>query len=132
MSSKFGSCLVGTWANRWSSTLSFSSFKSKVLQPSQCFLFFGVGRAGQSSSLFSVAIPLGEFVGTKAYLLAEKAFSLVFYFSDDSEWSRCCDQMLSAGFMLVLSYNAYWDVAGKTFEDVDGYRVVLQNREWNT
>ncbi|HCG8759905.1 TPA: prolyl endopeptidase [Vibrio parahaemolyticus] len=40
--------------------------------------------------------------------------------------------MLSAGFMLVLSYNAYWDVAGKTFEDVDGYRVVLQNREWNT
>ncbi|NMS37572.1 VOC family protein, partial [Vibrio parahaemolyticus] len=56
---------------------------------------------------------------------------LVFYFSDDSEWLRCCDQMLSAGFMPVLSYNAYWDVVGKTFEDVDGYRVVLQNREWN-
>ncbi|HCH4213775.1 VOC family protein [Vibrio parahaemolyticus] len=57
---------------------------------------------------------------------------LVFYFSDDSVWTQCCDQMLSAGFKPVLSYNAYWDVVGKTFEDVDGYRVVLQNREWKT
>ncbi len=30
----------------------------------------------------------------------------------------------------VKSYKDYWDCVGKTFEDIDGYRVVLQNREW--
>jgi prolyl oligopeptidase len=40
--------------------------------------------------------------------------------------------MKEAGFVLVPSYNPYWDTAGKTFEDVDGYRVVLQNQEWST
>ena len=38
--------------------------------------------------------------------------------------------MLQAGFKLVESYNNYWDINGNTFEDADGYRVVLQNREW--
>ena len=55
---------------------------------------------------------------------------LVFYFSDDSVWAACCRRMIEAGFTAVQSYNDYWDVVGKTFEDVDGYRVVLQNREW--
>jgi NAD(P)-dependent dehydrogenase (short-subunit alcohol dehydrogenase family) len=31
----------------------------------------------------------------------------------------------------VSSYNACWDVHGWTFEDVDGYRVVLQNSAWS-
>lgn len=57
---------------------------------------------------------------------------LVFYFSEDSVWEKCCSQMVEAGFKVVVSYNGYWDVVGKTFEDLDGYRVVLQNREWNT
>jgi len=39
--------------------------------------------------------------------------------------------MLLAGFIEVKSYNDYWDVAGKTCEDVDGYRVVMQNRSWS-
>lgn len=56
---------------------------------------------------------------------------LVFYFSEPRVWKACCDQMLSAGFELVTSYNDYWDQLGKTFEDIDGYRVVLQNREWS-
>jgi hypothetical protein len=30
----------------------------------------------------------------------------------------------------VRSYNPYWEEAGVTFEDPDGYRVVLQNAEW--
>ncbi|RKF18136.1 VOC family protein [Alginatibacterium sediminis] len=55
---------------------------------------------------------------------------LVFYFCEPSVWDHCCQQMLSAGFTAVASYNNYWDLLGKTFEDVDGYRVVLQNREW--
>lgn len=55
---------------------------------------------------------------------------LVFYFSEPDVWEACCQQMLSAGFALVKSYNDYWDQLGKTFEDLDGYRVVLQNGEW--
>lgn len=55
---------------------------------------------------------------------------LVFYIPDEDVWTRQCQQMLCAGFSTVASYNPYWDVNGKTFEDVDGYRVVLQQREW--
>jgi hypothetical protein len=35
-----------------------------------------------------------------------------------------------AGFMFVPSYNPYWYQDGRTFEDADGYRVVLENGEW--
>ncbi|MFT5550422.1 MAG: hypothetical protein ACI9CO_002355 [Candidatus Azotimanducaceae bacterium] len=55
---------------------------------------------------------------------------LVFYFSDITSWESCCKQMLKAGFNAVESYNEYWDVDGKTFEDIDGYRVVLQSGDW--
>jgi prolyl oligopeptidase len=55
---------------------------------------------------------------------------LVFYFSDSSVWDACCQRMLAAGFVQVTAYNDYWDEVGNTFEDLDGYRVVLQNREW--
>lgn len=39
-------------------------------------------------------------------------------------------RMEAQGFVPVPSYNPYWDRAGKTFEDSDGYRVVLQNATW--
>ena len=55
---------------------------------------------------------------------------LVFYFADRSDWEACCEKMVAAGFVHVESYNGYWDLMGNTFEDIDGYRVVLQNREW--
>ena len=55
---------------------------------------------------------------------------LVFYFEDKIEWKAKCVQMSSAGFLVVKSYNPYWDQNGKTFEDIDGYRVVLQNQIW--
>jgi hypothetical protein len=35
--------------------------------------------------------------------------------------------MLGAGFVPVSAVNPYWDRDGVTFEDPDGYRVVLQN-----
>jgi hypothetical protein len=38
--------------------------------------------------------------------------------------------MLAAGFRQVTSFNPYWDVRGRTYEDEDGYRIVLQNAEW--
>jgi hypothetical protein len=39
--------------------------------------------------------------------------------------------MMEAGFRGVVSCNPYWDVRGRTFEDLDGYRVVLQNVAWS-
>ena len=55
---------------------------------------------------------------------------MVFYVPDKDEWEASCAQMISAGFREVPSYNPYWDVQGKTFEDIDGYRAVLQNAAW--
>jgi hypothetical protein len=55
---------------------------------------------------------------------------LVFYMPDKIEWDERCQQMLAAGFKQVDSYNPYWDKSGRTFEDIDGYRVVLENSAW--
>jgi catechol 2,3-dioxygenase-like lactoylglutathione lyase family enzyme len=55
---------------------------------------------------------------------------LVFYVPDTNEWQACCGEMLSAGFRPVASHNPYWDLSGQTFEDLDGFRVVLQNTRW--
>ena len=54
---------------------------------------------------------------------------LVFYYPDKMNWSDRCDKMDKAGFKSVSSYNPYWDINGRTFEDLDGYRVVIQNSE---
>lgn len=56
---------------------------------------------------------------------------LVFYLPDEAEWQHACENMQQAGFLPVRSANPFWDVAGKTFVDADGYRVVLQNRAWS-
>jgi len=55
----------------------------------------------------------------------------VFYLPDTVEWKNACASMLAAGFQQVASSNPYWDVRGSTFEDPDGYRIVLQNADWN-
>ena len=39
--------------------------------------------------------------------------------------------MLAAGFTEVESFNPYWRACGRTFEDPDGYRTVLQNDAWS-
>jgi hypothetical protein len=57
-------------------------------------------------------------------------YVLVFYLPDADEWSASCEQMRAAGFRSVTSYNPYWDRQGRTFEDLDWYRVVLQNAAW--
>lgn len=56
---------------------------------------------------------------------------LVFYISDRDAWEARCKQMEAAGFTPVQSYNPYWDRLGRTFEDLDGYRVVIQNADWS-
>ena len=55
---------------------------------------------------------------------------LVFYLPVRPEWQEAVDRMLANGYMPVESFNPYWEVNGKTFEDPDGYRVVLQNDSW--
>jgi catechol 2,3-dioxygenase-like lactoylglutathione lyase family enzyme len=55
---------------------------------------------------------------------------LVFYVPDKAEWDADCTRMMTAGFRVVPSSNPFWDRRGRTFEDVDGYRVVLQNGPW--
>lgn len=55
---------------------------------------------------------------------------VVFYVPDQQEWERRCDSMRAAGFLQVSSFNPYWDLRGRTFQDPDGYRVVLQRASW--
>jgi hypothetical protein len=55
---------------------------------------------------------------------------LVFYLPDRRVWQDTVDRMVAAGYGPVASFNPYWDRAGQTFEDPDGYRIVLQNASW--
>ena len=52
---------------------------------------------------------------------------LVFYIPNEAEWKSAVERMQKHGYKPVKSYNPWWDDGGKTFEDVDGYRVVLHN-----
>ena len=55
---------------------------------------------------------------------------VVFYLPEPAEWEAARERMLAAGFKPVPSFNPYWDSSGCTFEDRDGYRVVLQRERW--
>jgi len=56
---------------------------------------------------------------------------IVFYLSNPVEWQQACVSMLSTGFSEVTSFNPYWQQHGRTFEDHDRYRVVLQQAMWS-
>ncbi|WP_417578817.1 VOC family protein [Pelagibacterium sp.] len=56
---------------------------------------------------------------------------LVFYLPDQSAWQSARDRMIATGYVPVKSFNPWWDEGGVTFEDPDGYRVVLYNESWN-
>jgi catechol 2,3-dioxygenase-like lactoylglutathione lyase family enzyme len=55
---------------------------------------------------------------------------LVLYLPDRGEWQAAVQRLRGAGFATVAAFNPYWDREGVTFEDPDGYRVVLQNAAW--
>lgn len=55
---------------------------------------------------------------------------LVFYVPDRASWEGRCQAMLDAGFREVAPYNPYWKRLGCTYEDPDGYRVVIQQAQW--
>ena len=54
----------------------------------------------------------------------------VFYIPSETEWRAARASMEAAGFKPVASYNPYWEKNGRTYEDHDGYRVVLQQGGW--
>lgn len=56
---------------------------------------------------------------------------LVFYLPDRAVWLAAVARMERADYAAVPAFNPYWDRHGRTFEDPDGYRVVLQNAAWS-
>ena len=55
---------------------------------------------------------------------------VVLYIPLSSEWRTMCNNMQAAGFRQAVSLNPYWEVRGRTYEDPDGYRTVLEQAEW--
>ena len=55
---------------------------------------------------------------------------LVLYVHERGEWLRAVQRMRDAGFAPVEPGNPYWARQGATFEDPEGYRVVLQCAQW--
>jgi catechol 2,3-dioxygenase-like lactoylglutathione lyase family enzyme len=56
---------------------------------------------------------------------------LVFYLPDAGDYQAALGRMTRAGIAPVVSNNPYWDEGGATFEDPDGYRIVLTSRSWS-
>ena len=57
---------------------------------------------------------------------------LVYYYPSVSEWHLACGRMDAAGFEAVSSFNPYWNARGRSYQDPDGYRVVLQQAAWTS
>lgn len=55
---------------------------------------------------------------------------MVFYLPDRASWRAALERLEAFGARAVRSHNPYWDRHGKTFEDPEGYRVVLQHAAW--
>lgn len=75
-----------------------------------------------------------EFTRQRDHLVGKapsKEHLLVFYIPDRQLWKQSIEGLEAKGFYPVPSFNPYWDKQGKTFEDADGYRVVLQNAVWS-
>ena len=55
---------------------------------------------------------------------------LIFYLPVAARWQAAVERLESLGHSAVSAFNPYWDRRGRTFEDPDGYRIVLQNTSW--
>lgn len=55
---------------------------------------------------------------------------LVLYLPDRREWVGAIQRIRDTGARPVPSHNPYWDRCGLTFEDPDGYRIVIANIGW--
>ena len=52
---------------------------------------------------------------------------LVFYIPDLEAITRLTERLNGMGYLAVQPLNPYWQQSGTTFEDPDGWRVVLMN-----
>ncbi len=55
---------------------------------------------------------------------------MVFYLPDEADWQAAVDRLVAAGHAAVEPNNPYWNRQAKTFEDPDGYRVILARYAW--
>ena len=55
---------------------------------------------------------------------------LVFYLPNADDWKAAVTRLQDTGYQPVEPFNPYWGRLGRTFEDPDGYRVVLQKAAW--
>lgn len=55
---------------------------------------------------------------------------LTFYFPEETVWAAVVSRLERLGHRPVASFNPYWDDHGVSFEDPDGYRVVLHRGAW--
>jgi catechol 2,3-dioxygenase-like lactoylglutathione lyase family enzyme len=55
---------------------------------------------------------------------------LVLYVPDRDAWEQAVSRARAQGCVSVAPHNPYWAERGCTFEDPDGYRVVLENDAW--
>ncbi len=55
---------------------------------------------------------------------------LVLYLPDRAQWNDAIRRVRSTGAHPVPSSNPYWESRGLTFEDPDGYRIVIANIGW--
>ncbi|MES2343069.1 MAG: VOC family protein [Pseudomonadota bacterium] len=75
-----------------------------------------------------------EFTHTQGHVVGRAPSQdnlIVFYLPDTQQWRAAVQQMRDAGFDPVASFNPYWERKGVSFEDPDGYRLVLQNAAWS-
>ena len=63
----------------------------------------------------------------KAGRAPSKEHLLVFYLHDPIEYQAAIKRMRKSTFIEVASFNPYWEGGAKTFEDLDGYRVVINS-----
>ena len=52
---------------------------------------------------------------------------LVFYVTDSKDYDSAIGRLVKSDFKKVKSFNPYWEGGSQTFEDLDGYRVVICN-----
>ncbi len=55
---------------------------------------------------------------------------LVFYLPEPAAWQAAVAWMQAHGYPPVPAHNPYWNRQGVTFEDPNGYRIVLQQAAW--
>ncbi|RYZ56301.1 MAG: hypothetical protein EOP07_12735 [Proteobacteria bacterium] len=56
---------------------------------------------------------------------------LVFYVPNPLEWEKTVRRMSDAGFIQKDAINPYWNENGITFEDLEGYRIVISKESWD-